>query len=142
MSRFDDVIVLQGRRREDDRGWLHVTMGASQLPGDVHFGELYVVRAQRRGDRRGDHYHHAMREWFSVVEGEADLELVDPETGEREVLRLTEGSAQTVHVPAGLAHCLVNVRDQALTVVAWATHEHCLDDVVSFSTDVVGYSGF
>lgn len=140
MSPLDEVKILQGRRREDARGWLHVIMGASQMPDGIHFGELYVVRAEQRGDRRGDHYHPVMREWFSVVEGEADLELVDPETGDRRVIRLTHSDALTVHVPAGLAHCLVNVGDEALTVVAWATHEHRLDDVVSFSTDVVGYS--
>lgn len=134
MSRLDDIVITFGRRREDGRGWLHVALGASQLPEGAQFGELYLVRAPAAGDRRGDHFHPRMHEWFSVVEGEADLELVDPETGDRRVLRLVANEPRTVHVPAGVAHCFVNVADTPMTIVAWASAEHDPDDVVAFST--------
>ncbi len=139
MSRLAALQILTGRRRSDGRGWLHVALSASQLPDEARFGEMYVVRADSLGDRRGDHVHPGMDEWFSVVEGAADLELVDPDTGERRVLRLVAEEARTVRVPAGLAHCFVNARSGPLTVVAWATREHDPSDVVPFSTDAVGY---
>jgi len=134
MSRLDEVTSLSGRRREDDRGWLHVALGASQLPAGTSFGEVYVVRAECEGDRRGDHYHPAMHEWFAVIEGLADLEVVDPATAERRVLRLDAADALTVHVPAGIAHCFVNRTQGPLTVLAWTTAEHDPDDVVAFPT--------
>ena len=138
MSRLDDIVIITGRRREDGRGWLHVALGASQLPEGAEFGELYLVRAPAAGDRRGDHFHPRMHEWFSVVEGAADLELVDPESGDRRVLRLVADAPRTVHVPAGIAHCFVNAMDAPMTIVAWASAEHDPDDVVAFSTAARG----
>ncbi|MCO4772197.1 MAG: cupin domain-containing protein [Deltaproteobacteria bacterium] len=134
MSLLDAVQIVTGRRREDARGWLHVALGASQLPTHARFGELYVVRALARGDRRGDHLHPGMDEWFTVVDGEARLELVDPETRARRELTLSASDPQTVRVPAGLAHCFVNLADGPLTIIAWATAEYDPTDVVPFET--------
>ncbi len=89
---IDRVEVLKGRRKEDERGWLHVALSASQLPDGVAFGELYVVRADARGARRGDHYHRHIDEWFTLVEGNATLELRDPTTDERLTVRLPGGA--------------------------------------------------
>lgn len=125
---FVGVQILTGRRRSDARGWLHVALGASQLPDGVQFGELYIVRSLHAGDRRGDHLHHRMDEWFSVVEGAADLELRVGDA--RRVIELRAEEPTTVRVPAGVAHCLVQVGDQPMTAVAWATAEYDPEDVV------------
>ncbi len=130
MSLIDRVEILQGRRSDDERGWLQVCLGASQLPPDVGFGEVYVIHSAGPGQRRGDHLHRKTDEWFSVVEGTADLELFDPQSGARRSIRLRAADARTVRVPAGLAHCLVS-RGGPMTAVAWATREHDPDDVVS-----------
>ncbi len=127
---LEAVELLQGRRRDDARGWLHVALGASQLPDGVSFGELYVVHSDRASDRRGDHLHRRMDEWFTVVEGRALLELRDLATGERRDIELDAAEPRTVRVPAGLAHCIVNVGPGAMTAVAWATAEHDPDDVI------------
>ena len=37
---------------------------------------------------------------------------------------------ESVRVPAGVAHCLVQVGDQPMTAVAWATAEYDPEDVV------------
>mgnify|MGYP002636852125 CR=1 FL=1 len=129
MSLFDAVQILQGRRRSDARGWLHVALGASQLPPDASFGELYVVQTTQEGDRRGDHLHRHMDEWFSVVQGQADLELRDPSSGERRTLPLHADDPTTVRVPRGLAHCLVQRGREPMIAVAWATAEYDPGDV-------------
>lgn len=131
---LDRIEVLTGRRHDDARGFLHVALGASQLPIDARFGELYLVQSVSAGDRRGDHLHRAMDEWFSVVIGAADLQLFDPGTDERAVLHLLADPPRTVRVPAGVAHCLVNVGPGALLVVAWATAEYDPADVHPCST--------
>lgn len=134
MSLLDEVEVLDGRRRSDARGWLHVALGASQLPDGVRFGELYVVQSAAAGERRGDHLHRAMDEWFAVIDGCASLELLDPASGARRTLRLEAADARTVRVPAGLAHCLVNEGPGPMTAVAWATAEHDPADVIPCAT--------
>ncbi len=131
-SLLDSVQVLPGRRLTDSRGWLHVALGASQLPEGTPFGELYIIRIDPRDGRRGDHLHRRMDEWFSVVQGRASLELADPNTGEHRSIFLDADEAQTVRVPAGLAHCLVNRGSKPMLAVAWSTREHEPDDVISF----------
>jgi oxalate decarboxylase/phosphoglucose isomerase-like protein (cupin superfamily) len=134
MSRLDDIEVLTGRRREDARGWLHVVLGASQLPTSASFGELYVVQSTREDDRRGDHLHRRMDEWFSVVSGAATLELRDPDSGASRTIALDAGQPTTVRVPAGVAHCLVQRGSAPMIAVAWATAEYDPDDVVPSRT--------
>jgi oxalate decarboxylase/phosphoglucose isomerase-like protein (cupin superfamily) len=131
---IDRVEVLKARRSADERGWLHVALGASQLPAGVSFGELYVVRANAPGDRRGDHFHRKMDEWFTLVEGNATLQLRDPATDERLTVRLDGNIPRTFRVPAGVAHCIVNDGPGPMTVVAWATAEHDPDDVIRCPT--------
>jgi oxalate decarboxylase/phosphoglucose isomerase-like protein (cupin superfamily) len=131
---LDRVELLHGRRRSDERGWLHVPLTAS-LVGHGAFGEVYVFRSERPGQRRGDHLHPGTDELFSVVEGRGELRLVDPEGGERRSIQMDADAALTVRVPAGLAHCLVNLGPGALTAVAWASREHDPADVVPFPVD-------
>lgn len=127
---LDDVQVVPRRRREDGRGWLHVALDAGDV-GEARFGELYLVRSLRRGDRRGDHFHRRATEWFSVAEGEAVLELLDSSSGARRSLPLQAEDPVAVCVPPGVAHCFVNSGDAPLLVVAWSTEPHDPDDVVA-----------
>ena len=131
---LDRIEVLKGRRSEDERGWLHVALGAGQLPAGVTFGELYVIHAESPGARRGDHYHLEMDEWFSLVAGTATLRLLDPVTRERMSVRLDGKIPRTFRVPAGIAHCIVNEGPGPMTAVAWATAEHDPSDVVPCPT--------
>lgn len=131
MSLLDQVEILPGRRSADERGWLHVPLGASQLPPSTPFGEVYVIHSVADGQRRGDHFHRKTDEWFSVVQGSAELRLVDPDTGDRRSIRLDATDARTVRVPAGLAHVLVS-RGGPMTAVAWASREHDPADVEPF----------
>jgi dTDP-4-dehydrorhamnose 3,5-epimerase-like enzyme len=54
------------------------------------------------GAERGHHYHRRKTENFYVIAGELDLLLEDPETGAREMARLTSGCRLTIK--PGLAH--------------------------------------
>ncbi len=135
MSPLDRVEVVEGRIRTDERGRLHVVLGASQLPPGTTFGELYLVFSERPGDRRGDHRHTIAEEWFAVVEGTATLELRDPASGGRREIVLSAAVAETVRVPAGLAHCLVNRGPGRLIAVAWSTEEHDPADTIPSPTE-------
>jgi dTDP-4-dehydrorhamnose 3,5-epimerase-like enzyme len=131
---LERVEILEGRIRTDARGRLHVVLGASQLPPNASFGELYLVFTDHPGDRRGDHRHSRADEWFAVVEGRAILELVDPDTQGRREIELSADVPHTVRVPAGLAHCLVNRGPGRMVAVAWSTEEYDPQDTFAHST--------
>ena len=134
MTLLERVEILDGRIRADERGRLHVVLGASQLPPGAAFGELYLVFSDAVGDRRGDHRHGLADEWFAVVEGHAVLELLEPATGARRDISLSADVPHTVRVPAGLAHCLVNRGPGRLVAVAWSTEEYDPGDTIGHVT--------
>jgi len=107
-------------RHGDDRGVL-----LKVHPSPVS-GEVYVVTA-RPGQARGHHFHRHMAEWFVAVSGQGELRAQDPETGRTSRVDL---AGIRVHVPAGIAHVLVNTGTQDLVVVACAERCHDPSDVV------------
>jgi len=133
-SLLDAVQVLPARRRTDERGYLHVPLDANQIGDGLAFGEVYVVRSEAPGDRRGDHLHPETAEWFSVIEGHAVLQLRDPETGQVREVALRSNEPTTVFVPAGLAHCLVNQGPGPMIAVAVSSRPFADADVVQHPT--------
>ncbi len=122
------VRVVAQRRHQDARGSLHKVLQSSQAHRSLGQGEVYVTTA-RAGEVKGEHLHHRMGEWFSVVQGNGKLLLADPDTGEAGEVELRASRPRTVYVPPGLAHALVNTGKRTLICVAWAEGEHDPEDV-------------
>ncbi len=122
------VRVVAQRRHEDARGSLHKVLQSSQAHRSLGQGEVYVTTA-KAGEVKGEHVHHRMGEWFSVIQGNGKLLLADPGTGEIGEVQLRAARPRTVYVPPGLAHALVNTGKRTLICVAWAEGEHDPEDV-------------
>jgi len=122
------VRVVPQRRHQDSRGSLHKVLRSSQAHRSLGQGEVYVTTA-RAGEVKGEHVHHRMGEWFSVVQGNGKLLLANPGTGETGEVELRAARPRTVYVPPGLAHALVNTGKRTLICVAWAEGEHDPEDV-------------
>ncbi len=127
-----EVRVLEQARFEDARGYLQKILTAAQSGGEAPRGEVYVTCANP-GEAKGNHFHRKMGEWFAVVQGEASVELVDPETGRGRSIPLGVSRPRTVYVPAGLAHAVVNTSHAPAVCVAWAERDHDPDDVFAFT---------
>ncbi len=126
------VRVLEQARFQDARGFLQKILTAAQCNGAPPRGEVYVTCANP-GEAKGNHFHRKMGEWFAVVEGDATIELVDPETAKRRSIPLGVGRPRSVYVPAGLAHAVVNPSAAPAVCVAWAERDHDPDDVFPFT---------
>lgn len=128
---LDRVRILDQRRFEDERGFLHKVLSASEADAGPRAGEVYVTSA-RPGEAKGHHMHERMGEWFAVIEGRGQLWLADPATGRARAVDLRASRPQTVFVPPGVAHALVNRGRRKLVAVAWADREHDPADVHPF----------
>ena len=95
-------------------------------------GEVYVTCATP-GEAKGNHFHRKMGEWFAVVQGEATIEIVDPETAQRRSIPLGVSRPRSVYIPPGLAHAVVNSSSAPVVCVAWAERDHDPDDVFPFA---------
>jgi dTDP-4-dehydrorhamnose 3,5-epimerase-like enzyme len=129
---FDGVAVVAQPRHQDHRGFVQKVLMASQWGGNAPRGEVYVTAA-RPGEAKGNHYHRRMGEWFAVVQGTGDLVLVHPSSGERRTIPFASGGLhQTIYVPAGIAHAVVNTGADDLICVALAEREHDPADVFAY----------
>ncbi|MFL5537798.1 MAG: glycosyltransferase [Longimicrobiaceae bacterium] len=122
------VRVLVQARHEDARGYLQKVLTATECGGHPPRGEVYVTSAHP-GEVKGNHYHSRMGEWFSVVQGEGTVEIVDPASAGRMAVPLSAAQPRSVYVPPGLAHAVVNRGSGELVCVAWAEAEHDPADV-------------
>lgn len=122
------VRVLPQPRHEDRRGYLQKVLTASQCGEHPPRGEVYVTCAHP-GEVKGNHLHRRMGEWFSIVQGEGSVEVLDPDTGSRMAVPVSPALPLSVYVPPGLAHAVVNRGSADLVCVAWAEAEHDPDDV-------------
>jgi dTDP-4-dehydrorhamnose 3,5-epimerase-like enzyme len=122
------VRVLPQARHEDSRGYLQKVLTSSECGGHPPRGEVYVTSA-RPGEVKGNHFHSRMGEWFSVVQGEGTVEIVDPASSSRMAVPVSASAPRTVYVPPGLAHAVVNRGTGDLVCVAWAEAEHDPADV-------------
>ena len=86
-------------KKEDERGWL------AELIKDRKFGQVFIVVA-KPGTVRGNHYHKRKTEGFLVLEGQAELKLIDVETGEDKTLALRGDHPVYVVLPPLVAHSL------------------------------------
>lgn len=103
MTALDLVRVIPRQRRSDARGWLLKVLSGDEPELSQRLGEVYLVQAAP-GEVRGNHYHRRTSEWFTLVQGTAELALRDEGSGARRVLRLSAKEPVTVHVPAGISH--------------------------------------
>ena len=134
MRLIDQVRFLPRRLIADQRGWFLKVLdgGEADLPGAV--GEVYLTMAVP-GQARGNHYHPDCAEWFTIVEGRAELLVADPQSGERAQWKLDAAHPQTVFMPAGLAHVFVNPVDAAsnFLLVAYAANRYDAGDTIPFT---------
>lgn len=132
MRLIDRVTVVPRRRLADERGWFLKVVDGTEPGLPPHTGEVYLTYAVP-GQARGDHYHPATAEWFTVIEGKARLLIADPGTGERAEIALDAETPRTVHIPAGLAHVFVNDGAEPFLLLAYAENLYDPADTVPFA---------
>ena len=133
MSLNERIRLIPRQRREDSRGWLLKIIDGEERDLPAHTGEVYLTLAHA-GQKRGGHYHRRTHEWFTVLQGEAEVRLADPQTGERLSLRLSASEPVTLFVPAGIAHSFDNASTatESLLLAAYASERYDPADTIPF----------
>lgn len=133
MSLIDTIRFIPRRLISDERGWFLKVVDGNEENIPARTGEVYLTYALP-GQPRGDHYHPATAEWFTVVEGRALLLVEDPQTGARAQWWLDATEPQTVFMPPGLAHVFVNPEGAAgpFLLVAYAANAYDPADTIPY----------
>ena len=131
MSQIDKVRIIPRRLIADDRGWFLKAITGKEEDIPSHTGEVYLTMG-KPGQAKGGHYHPEAVEWFTIIEGRAILKLEDMETHERRDIEMPFEKAQTVFIPNGVAHIVVNTSDKNFILLAYTDKLYDPADTIAF----------
>src|SRR6185312_8742674 len=80
--------------------------------------EVYITSA-KPGESKGGHYHLKACEWFTLVQGNATLTVIDIETREKSEFSLRGTNPETICIPPGIAHNFFNDGDCDFILIAY-----------------------
>lgn len=134
MAQIDKVHIIKRRLIADDRGWFLKAITGTEEWLPSHTGEVYVTMG-KPGQAKGGHYHPKAVEWFTIIEGSAILKLEDVETHECRVIELPFEKSQTVFIPNGVAHIVVNNSDKNFILLAYTDKLFDPTDTIAYKID-------
>ena len=97
-----------------------------------HTGEVYLTMG-KPGQGKGGHYHPEAVESFTVIEGEAVLQLEDIATHERRDIEMSLEKAITVFIPNNVAHIVKNNSDKEFILLAYTDKLYDPKDTISYT---------
>lgn len=134
MSQIDKVRIIPRRLIADDRGWFLKAITGKEEDIPSHTGEVYLTMG-KPGQAKAGHYHPEAVEWFTIIEGCAILKLEDMETHERRDIEMPFEKAQTVFIPNGVAHIVVNNSDKNFILLAYTDKLYDPADTITYQID-------
>lgn len=132
MSQIDKVKILNRRLITDERGWFLKAITGTEDYIPSHTGEVYLTMGKPE-QAKGGHYHPEAVEWFTIIEGSVVLKLEDVETHERMDIDMPFEKAQTVFIPNGVAHIVVNNSDREFILLAYTDKLYDPKDTIAYT---------
>ena len=116
---------------KDKRGsFLKVIDGTE--PDNPFNCEVYITSA-KPGESRGGHYHLKACEWFTLLQGNATLTIIDIEANEKSEISLSGTNPETIFVPPGIVHNFFNDGDCDFILIVYTDVEYDPSDTISFN---------
>jgi dTDP-4-dehydrorhamnose 3,5-epimerase-like enzyme len=125
------IELIERKRLSDERGWFLKVINGKEEGLPDRTGEVYIVHG-KPGNIRGGHYHKLAHEWFTLIEGEATLNLCDTESGERLSINFSADKPVTIHVPPFIAHQFESLGESEFTVIAYTDVLYDPSDTIAF----------
>jgi dTDP-4-dehydrorhamnose 3,5-epimerase-like enzyme len=119
MTLAERILLIERRLLADERGWFLKTITGMESHLPARTGEVYFTSA-KPGKAKGGHYHVKATEWFTLIQGECLVRLVDVNTNERVNLQLSFVRPQTLMVPPGVAHMFENMSQDDFILSAYS----------------------
>ena len=132
MSQIDKVRIIPRRLISDERGWFLKAITGTEEHIPSHTGEVYLTMG-KPGQGKGGHYHPEAVEWFTVIEGEAVLQLEDIATHERRDIEMSLEKSITVFTPNNVAHIVKNNSDKEFILLAYTDKLYDPKDTISYT---------
>jgi len=131
MTLKDKIIIIKRKKLGDTRGWFMKVIDGKEEGLPDHTGEIYLTHASSKGQVRGNHYHDKAKEWFTLLQGKAELKLMDMSTEEVITIKLSENEPKTIVIPPGIAHAFLNTEDEPFLLLAYTNELYDPEDTIA-----------
>jgi len=116
---IEKVKVIKLEKKEDERGYFIELVQSQYVDEQKQFGLVYISQAKQKGVIKGNHYHTRKAEYFTIIKGNAELHLLDIETGKKDLIIFGENNYCMVKVPPNVVHAFVNISDGEMILAAY-----------------------
>jgi len=132
MKLKDKITQYKRKLIADDRGWFLKTITGNEELLPHHTGEIYFTKCMP-GYTRGGHYHPKALEWFTIIEGEAILRLIDINTNEELEIQMSAAEPETIYVPNNVAHIFINKSNTPFILCAYTDLKYQPEDTIQYT---------
>ncbi len=133
MTLKDKITVIERKKLGDTRGWFMKVIDGKEEGLPDHTGEIYLTHASGKGQVRGNHYHNKAKEWFTLLQGKAELKLMDMKTEEVMSITLSADEPKTIVIPPGVAHAFLNTEEEPFLLLAYTDELYDPADTIPHS---------
>jgi len=133
MALKDKITTIERKKLGDTRGWFMKVIDGKEEGLPEHTGEIYLTHASGKGQVRGNHYHDKAKEWFTLLQGKAELKLMDMGTEEVIIIELSENEPKTIVIPPGVAHAFLNTEEEPFLLLAYTDELYDPVDTIPYS---------
>lgn len=119
MALKDKITIIERKKLGDNRGWFMKVIDGKEEGLPEYTGEIYLTHALGKGQVRGNHYHNKAKEWFTLLQGKAELKLMDMKTEEVITIELSADEPKTIVIPPGVAHAFLNREEEPFLLLAY-----------------------
>lgn len=129
----DKITIIERKKLGDSRGWFMKVIDGKEEGLPDHTGEIYLTHASGKGQVRGNHYHDKAKEWFTLLEGKAELKLMDMQTEEVINIDLSADEPKTIVIPPGVAHAFLNTEEKPFLLLAYTDELYDPQDTIPYT---------
>jgi dTDP-4-dehydrorhamnose 3,5-epimerase-like enzyme len=131
MSLKEKIKIIPRKKIVDSRGWFLKVIDGKEEKLPQHTGEVYIIQANP-GETRANHYHKEANEWFTLIQGKADMLIEDVDSGEKLTIKIDGNHPETVFVPNNIAHAFKNTADQPYVLITYTDKLYDPEDTIQY----------
>ena len=125
----EDNFSYKLKKNVDDRGWLAEFIKSESM------GKIFISKT-KPGITRGNHWHHTKVEKFLVIQGEAVIKFRKISSDEMIEYKVNGETPEVVDIPTGYAHSIVNIGEEDVITLFWASEIFNLDKPDTYYLEV------
>jgi UDP-2-acetamido-2,6-beta-L-arabino-hexul-4-ose reductase len=125
----EDNFSYKLKKNVDDRGWLVEFIKSESM------GQIFISKT-KPGIKRGNHWHHTKVEKFLVIQGEAVIKFRKISSDEVIEYKVNGETPEVVDIPTGYVHSIVNIGEEDVITLFWASEIFNLDKPDTYYLEV------